>query len=75
VLFRTGDLDGAVVRRAVRTVRVESDPPQPVQTDGDAHEPGWLEASVLPGALTVLVPDAARSQPASGRSPAGPDVL
>jgi diacylglycerol kinase (ATP) len=75
VLFRTGDLDGAVVRRSVSAVRVDSDPAQPVQTDGDAHEPGWLEATVLPGALTVLVPDPPASRGAAGRSPGGPDVL
>ncbi len=56
VLLRTGELDGAVIRRAVRHVRVEADPPQPTQTDGDVHDPGWLEATVMPGALTVLVP-------------------
>jgi diacylglycerol kinase family enzyme len=56
LLLRTGEQDGSVVRRAVRSVRVDSDPPQPVQTDGDAHAPGWLEARVLPGALRVLAP-------------------
>lgn len=56
LLLRTGELDGSVIRRAVRNVRVDADPPQPVQTDGDAHAPGWLEATVLPGALTVLAP-------------------
>ena len=61
LLWRTGDLDGSVIRRAVSTVRVESDPVQPVQTDGDAHEPGWLEARVLPGALLVLAPPHERS--------------
>jgi diacylglycerol kinase family enzyme len=55
LLLRTGDLDGSVVRRGVRRVRIEARPPQPIQTDGDPHPPGWLEASVLPGALTVLV--------------------
>jgi diacylglycerol kinase (ATP) len=58
VLLRTGELDGAVIRRPVRRVRVEADPPQPTQTDGDVHEPGWLEASVMPGAFTVLAPRA-----------------
>lgn len=56
LLLRTGELDGSVIRRSVESVRVESDPPQPIQTDGDAHDAGWLEASVLPRALTVLVP-------------------
>ena len=58
LLLRTGELDGGVIRRGVTSVRVVSDPPQPTQTDGDSHGPGWLEASVLPGALTVLVPSA-----------------
>jgi diacylglycerol kinase family enzyme len=56
VLLRTGELDGAVIRRPVRHVRVEADPPQPTQTDGDVHPSGWLEAAVMPGALTVLAP-------------------
>jgi diacylglycerol kinase family enzyme len=56
LLLRPNELDGTVIRRSVRRVRVESDPPQLVETDGDAHPPGWLEASVLPGALTVLAP-------------------
>lgn len=56
LLLRTGELDGSVIRRRVRAVRVESDPPQPVQTDGNAHEPGWLEATVQAGALDVIVP-------------------
>ncbi|MDH4141312.1 MAG: diacylglycerol kinase family protein [Chloroflexota bacterium] len=55
-LLRTGEQEGAVIRRAVRRVRVEADPAQPIETDGDVHPPSWLEASVLPGALTVLVP-------------------
>lgn len=58
VLLRTGELEGAVIRRPVRRVRVEADPPQPTQTDGDVHPPGWLEATVMPGALTVLAPRA-----------------
>ena len=56
LLLRTGELDGAVIRRGVTSVRIVSDPPQPTQTDGDSHDAGWLEASVLPGALTILVP-------------------
>jgi diacylglycerol kinase family enzyme len=56
LLLRTGELDGSVIRRSIRQVRVEADPPQPIQTDGDAHAPGWLEAMVLPRAVSVLVP-------------------
>ena len=58
LLWRTGDSNDHVVRRGVRSVRVEATPAQPLQTDGDHHPPGWLEATVRPGALTVLVPDA-----------------
>ena len=36
------------------TVRIEADPSQPIETDGDDHPPGWLEARVLPAALAVL---------------------
>jgi diacylglycerol kinase family enzyme len=71
VLVRTGELDGSVIRRAVRQVRVTADPPQPTQTDGDVHPPGWLEASVRPGALRVLVPPRRERQARS----AGSDVL
>jgi diacylglycerol kinase family enzyme len=44
------------LRFQARRVRVTSDPREPVQVDGDAHEARWLEASVRPGALTVLRP-------------------
>ena len=56
LLWRTGEIDDHVIRRPVSEVRVESVPVQPVETDGDPHPPGWLEARVLPGALRVLVP-------------------
>jgi diacylglycerol kinase family enzyme len=55
-LVRTGDLDGHVVRRAVREVTIDAEPAQPVETDGDVHPPSRLEASVIPGGLRVLVP-------------------
>jgi diacylglycerol kinase family enzyme len=58
LLWRVGDSNDHVIRRGVSTVRVEADPPQPLQTDGDHHPPGWLEATVRPAALTVLVPGA-----------------
>ncbi len=56
VLLRSGELEGSVIRRTVRQVHVRADPPQPTQTDGDVHPPGWLDVSVLPGALHVLIP-------------------
>jgi diacylglycerol kinase family enzyme len=56
LLLRTGELRGAVVRRPVSTVRIEADPPQPLETDGDAHPPGWIEARVVPAAIPILVP-------------------
>lgn len=56
LLLRTGELDGSVIRRSVAKVRIESDPTQPIQTDGDAHPPGWLETWLEPGALRVIVP-------------------
>ena len=31
-------------------VRVEAEPAQPIEIDGDDQPPGWLEARVLPGA-------------------------
>ena len=56
LLLRSGELDGATIRRRVREVRIESHPPQPVETDGDAHPPGWLAARIGPGRVTLLVP-------------------
>ncbi len=55
-MVRAGDLHGRVVRRAVHDVRIEADPPQPIETDGDHHPAGWLEARVVPGGLTVIAP-------------------
>jgi diacylglycerol kinase (ATP) len=40
----------------VRSVRVESDPPVPVQLDGDEWAATPVEISILPGALNVLAP-------------------
>jgi diacylglycerol kinase (ATP) len=57
LMVRSGELDGGVIRRSVRSVAVEADPAQPIETDGDPHPPGRLEAEVIPGALTVLVPE------------------
>lgn len=56
LLVRSGDLQGDVIRRTVRDVVVDAEPAQPIETDGDAHPAGRLEANVLPGALRVLVP-------------------
>jgi diacylglycerol kinase family enzyme len=44
------------LRFHARSVRVTSTPPEPVQIDGDAEQAAWLEATILPGALTVLRP-------------------
>jgi diacylglycerol kinase (ATP) len=56
LLWHVGEQDGTVIRRAVSGVRIVAEPAQPIETDGDPHPPGWLEASVLPGALQVLAP-------------------
>ena len=56
LLWRTGEQDGHVIRRSVTSVRVEAQPAQPIQIDGDVHPAGWLESRVLPGALTILAP-------------------
>jgi diacylglycerol kinase (ATP) len=55
LLLRTGTLDGTAVRRRVREVRIESQPAQPVETDGDVHAPGWLAVRIMPAAVTLLV--------------------
>jgi diacylglycerol kinase family enzyme len=55
LLVRRGPLDGGAVRRRVREVRIEADPPQPIETDGDVHAPGWLAARIMPAAATLLL--------------------
>jgi diacylglycerol kinase (ATP) len=60
LLLRADELDGTTIRRTVREVRVDAVPPQPVETDGDVHQPGWLAARVAPTGVTVLV-DPART--------------
>jgi diacylglycerol kinase (ATP) len=54
LMLGTREVHEGVIRRAVQTVRIEADPSQPIETDGDDHPPGWLEARVLPAALAVL---------------------
>jgi diacylglycerol kinase (ATP) len=69
-LFRTEEgrnRDRNTLRARGRRVRFESSPPEPLQVDGDAYQPGSLEAEVRPGALTVLAP--------SGRSVAAHQML
>ena len=39
-----------------REIVVESDPPQTISIDGEVIEPITLIASILPGALNVVVP-------------------
>jgi diacylglycerol kinase family enzyme len=47
---------GAAVRFAGRTVRVEVDPPGPVEVDGDPYRPAAIEASVHAGGFVVIRP-------------------
>jgi diacylglycerol kinase (ATP) len=56
LMLRTGDLHGGVIRRSIREVTIESEPLQPIEIDGDHHPPTNLEVSVVPGAVSVLVP-------------------
>jgi diacylglycerol kinase (ATP) len=56
LLLRSGELDGTTIRRRIREVRIDTEPPQPVETDGDVHPPGWLEARIAPHGVTLLVP-------------------
>ncbi len=56
LLLSQDELEGRVIRRSVSEVRVEAEPAQPIEIDGDEQPPGWLEARVLPGALKVLGP-------------------
>jgi YegS/Rv2252/BmrU family lipid kinase len=43
-----------------RAIRVEADPPQPVQVDGEVLGESPVEATVLPGAVKVIVPRTTR---------------
>ncbi len=64
LLLRTdGPHGGASLRRTALRVRVDAEPAQPTQIDGDVHDTGWLEAEVVPGALTLLVPAAVAADP------------
>jgi len=56
LLVRSGDLGGAVIRRTMTQVAIEAEPAQPIETDGDPHPAGRLEARVIAAAMTVLVP-------------------
>jgi diacylglycerol kinase (ATP) len=56
LMLRVGEQHGRVIRRLVSEVEISADPAQPIETDGDHHPAGRLQASVLAGALTVVVP-------------------
>lgn len=56
LMLRTGEQGGGVVRRSIREVTIASEPLQPIEIDGDSHPPTNLEVSVVPGAVSVLVP-------------------
>ncbi len=55
LMLQSGNLSGSVVRRSVSEVTVEADPAQPIETDGDHHAPGRLEARVVPQAISILI--------------------
>lgn len=54
---------GRSVRLRGASVRLETRPAQPLEVDGDLIGEGWLEASVMPRALRVVV-EAVRERPA-----------
>lgn len=54
LMIERGELRGGVIRRPVERVRITAQPPEPLEVDGDHHPPGWLEARIEPGALTIL---------------------
>ena len=56
LLVRSGELDGRVIRRSIREVRIEAEPAQPIEIDGDHQPAGRLEARIVPAAITVVVP-------------------
>jgi diacylglycerol kinase family enzyme len=47
---------GRVFRARARSVRIEATPPQPVELDGDVLGATPLSASVVPGAISIIVP-------------------
>jgi diacylglycerol kinase family enzyme len=53
-----GNPSGAAFRARGRRIRIEAQPEQPRQVDGDDLGQGALEASVRPAALDILVPPA-----------------
>jgi diacylglycerol kinase family enzyme len=58
-LLRTslgGESGSQSLRLQCHAIEVEADRPEPLQVDGDFVGWGSLGASVLPGALDVLVP-------------------
>jgi diacylglycerol kinase (ATP) len=52
-----------------RAIAVQAEPPQPLQVDGDYLGEGALAATVLPGALRVLVPPGVATRPAASGTP------
>ena len=56
LLVTKSDRDGAVLHARGRHVTVETDPPRPVQFDGELGGETPFTAELLPGALKVLVP-------------------
>jgi YegS/Rv2252/BmrU family lipid kinase len=54
------DLDGAPVEHwQGRDITIVSDPPQPIQADGEVLDPGEVHVTIAPQALRVIVPKAA----------------
>jgi len=47
---------GRLYRARAREIRVEAAEPQPVELDGDVHGETPFSATVIPGAISVLVP-------------------
>ena len=54
---------GSGLRLRGRSIKIEVEPAQLVQVDGDPFAAGGLEASVRPGSLQVLVPTSAAGRP------------
>ena len=64
-LGRSGS--GCSYRLRVRSIRVEAGSHEPVEVDGDVAGSGWFEASCVPKALTVLVPERGHSPAVDAR--------
>jgi diacylglycerol kinase family enzyme len=59
---------GRSVRLRGAHIRIETEPAEPIEVDGDVVGSGWLEASSVPSALRVIVGQRRRGQASARRA-------